>query len=87
MADGGGDMVDGGGVVEVVGGIDMVDGGIVGAIMDIGGDAMGDWAAERARNVRKKEKIIMGCERAMTIDDSLRMFFFFSLKCTHKGCL
>lgn len=69
MADGGGDMVDigGGVVVEVVGGIDMVDGGIDGAIM-------GDWAAERAINVRKREKIIIGCKRAMIIDDSLRMF-------------
>lgn len=70
MADGGGDMEDigGGVVVEVVGGIDMVDGGIVGAIM-------GDWAAVRAKNVRKREKIVIGCERAMIIDDSLRMFF------------
>lgn len=71
MADGGGDMEDIGGevVVEVVGGIDMVDGGIVGAIM-------GDCAAERARNVRKREKIIIRCERAMIMDDSLRMFCF-----------
>lgn len=61
MADGGGDMVDGGGVVEVVGGIDMVDGGIVGAIMDIGGDAMGDWAAERARKERKKNILKVIC--------------------------
>ena len=61
VAIGGGDMVAIGGGVVVIGGIAMVDGGIV-------GDIMGDWAAERAINVSKRERNIIGLrETAMTI--------------------